>query len=196
MHSRKQRFQRTQSSHPVHDACSHASDLDLGKHCSAVFFYPNGKTGSVNTWASCKTMGSRPATRRSQLSRCVPIFGPASLPSLIPADPSIILVNSVWYSFATRTIGSSIHIQVAWSNDFKHWSLVKNNDGSQVDALPYLPTWIDGASPNTWAPDVQLLVSSKHSFSGDETRLTVFVEQDDESFVMYRDVSFIKWDWH
>ena len=100
-------------------------------------------------------------------------------------------MNSVWYSFATRTIGSSIHIQVAWSNDFEHWSLVESSDGSQVDALSYLPSWVYGASPNTWAPDVQQLVSII-GLAGDDAGLTILVAQDNGSFVMYCDTSAIK----
>ncbi|KAK3686309.1 hypothetical protein LTR37_019947 [Vermiconidia calcicola] len=46
-------------------------------------------------------------------------------------DPSVILVEGIWYSFATRTIGSNIHIQVALSDDFESWKIVNNEDGSQ-----------------------------------------------------------------
>lgn len=73
-------------------------------------------------------------------------------------DPAIINVNGVWYAFATRTIGSGIRIQVATSNDFNSWSLVYNEDGSQHDALPNLPSWVVQSAPNTWAPDVNILV--------------------------------------
>lgn len=76
-------------------------------------------------------------------------------------DPSIIRVDGVWYSFATRTIGTSIRIQVARSNDFAVWGLVYNEDGSQYDALPNMPQWVFQTSPNTWAPDVVRLV--RHS---------------------------------
>ncbi|RMY66666.1 hypothetical protein D0863_08272 [Hortaea werneckii] len=79
-----------------------------------------------------------------------PLIGGANF----PVDPSVIQVGNTWYAFATRTIGSSIHIQVAQSTDFNNWSIVKNADGSQKDALPNLPSWVYGASPNTWAPDV------------------------------------------
>ncbi|KAF2160678.1 glycoside hydrolase family 43 protein [Zasmidium cellare ATCC 36951] len=85
------------------------------------------------------------------------------------ADPAIINVNGVWYAFATRTIGSGIRIQVATSNDFNSWSLVYNEDGSQHDALPNLPSWVVQSAPNTWAPDVNIL--------------------DDGSFVLYYSAS-------
>ncbi|TKA74484.1 hypothetical protein B0A55_06446 [Friedmanniomyces simplex] len=68
--------------------------------------------------------------------------------------PSIIQVGRIWYAFATRTIGSTLHIQIASSPDFKTWSIVKNSDGSQKDALPNLPPWVNTGSPNTWAPDI------------------------------------------
>ena len=71
------------------------------------------------------------------------------------SDPSIIKVDGVWYSFATRTIGSNIHIQAAQSDDFNSFSLVQNEEGSQYDALPDLPGWVNSTSWSTWAPDVQ-----------------------------------------
>lgn len=74
-------------------------------------------------------------------------------------DPCIIYVGIEWYAFATRTKGSSIHIQVATSWDFDTWTIVNNTDGSQWDALPTLPAWVNAESPNTWAPDVSELVS-------------------------------------
>ncbi|KAK3673596.1 hypothetical protein LTR78_006501 [Recurvomyces mirabilis] len=82
-------------------------------------------------------------------SEAGPQIGGANFP-----DPSIIQVNGVWYAFATRTIGSSLHIQIATSPDFNTWTLVRNSDGSQKDALPNLPSWVNAASPNTWAPDL------------------------------------------
>ncbi|KAK0956802.1 hypothetical protein LTR33_016223 [Friedmanniomyces endolithicus] len=78
-----------------------------------------------------------------------PEMGGANFP-----DPSIIQVGSTWYAFATRTLGTSLHIQIASSPDFVTWSIVKNSDGSQKDALPGLPAWVDTSSPNTWAPDL------------------------------------------
>ncbi|KAF2764357.1 Arabinanase/levansucrase/invertase [Teratosphaeria nubilosa] len=89
-----------------------------------------------------------------------PKIGGANFP-----DPAIINVSNAWYAFATRTIGSSIHIQVAKSTDFSSWALVYNSDGTQYDALPNLPAWVDSSSPNTWAPDI--------------------VQLDDGTFVMY-----------
>jgi len=70
-----------------------------------------------------------------------------------------------WYAFATRTIGSRIHIQIAESNDFNTWSIVTNPNGSQKDALPNLPSWVYSASPGTWAPDVNWLVSTESSLA-------------------------------
>lgn len=42
-----------------------------------------------------------------------------------------------------------MHIQVAESADFITWSIVNNADGSQKDALPDLPSWVDGGNSNT-----------------------------------------------
>lgn len=67
------------------------------------------------------------------------------------SSPSVIQVGSTWYAFATRTIGASIHIQVASSPDFNTWTLLNE------DALPNLPAWVDQSAPNTWAPDVNQL---------------------------------------
>lgn len=78
--------------------------------------------------------------------------------ALVGLDPSIIQVDGVWYSFATRTIGSTIKIQVAGSYDFAVWGLFYYQDGTQYDALPNLPPWVKNPNWNTWAPDVQQLV--------------------------------------
>ncbi|KAL1584450.1 hypothetical protein WHR41_06385 [Cladosporium halotolerans] len=81
-----------------------------------------------------------------------PKIGGANFP-----DPAIIGVNNRWYAFATRTMGGNVHIQVAESADFESWSMVQNGDGSQKDALPNLPGWVDEGNSNTWAPDVHAL---------------------------------------
>jgi hypothetical protein len=46
-------------------------------------------------------------------------------------------------------MGGNIHIQMAESTDFENWSIVTNSDGSQKDALPTLPSWVDGGNSNT-----------------------------------------------
>ena len=74
-------------------------------------------------------------------------------------DPSIIKVNGTWYAFATHTRGTDVKIQVAQSTNFEDWTIVKNADGSQFDALPVLPAWVRMANYLTWAPDVSQLVS-------------------------------------
>jgi len=82
-------------------------------------------------------------------------FGPV-LASNFP-DPSIIWVNGYWYSFATTN--GVVNIQIARSPDFVTWTQVNNPNGSQRDALPYIPAWVNGTAANTWAPDVVMLVS-------------------------------------
>lgn len=82
-----------------------------------------------------------------------PVLSGANFP-----DPTVIEVGGVWYAFATRTKGSTIHIQAATSSDFENWSLVKNADGSQYDALPTLPPWVNQQSWNTWAPSITQIV--------------------------------------
>lgn len=80
-----------------------------------------------------------------------PVMGGINFP-----DPSIIWADGKWYAFATRTIGSQIHIQVASSPDYQHWTLMQDN-GQQYDALPKLPSWVDKENFSTWAPDVNQL---------------------------------------
>ena len=64
-------------------------------------------------------------------------------------DPSLHYTDGAWWSFATRTPGSHIHVQVARKYDNAAWELL------QVDALPLLPSWVyrDGDSA-VWAPEV------------------------------------------
>jgi hypothetical protein len=50
-------------------------------------------------------------------------------------------------------MGGNVHIQVAESTDFENWSIVTNADGSQKDALPTLPSWVDGSNSNTVSTD-------------------------------------------
>lgn len=82
-------------------------------------------------------------------------FGPV-LTSNFP-DPSIIWVNGYWYSFATTN--GVVNIQIARSANFNTWTQVNNPNGSQRDALPVIPGWVNGTAANTWAPDVTMLVS-------------------------------------
>jgi hypothetical protein len=49
-----------------------------------------------------------------------------------------------------------VHIQVAESADFDSWSLVNNGDGSQKDALPDLPSWVDAGNSNTVSICIQV----------------------------------------
>jgi beta-xylosidase len=76
-------------------------------------------------------------------------------------DPSIIKVNGIWYAFATHTRASSPKIQAASSPDFENWTVIRNADGTQYDAMPVLPAWVNQKRYYTWAPDVQQLVSKK-----------------------------------
>lgn len=74
-------------------------------------------------------------------------------------DPGLFLdSDGTWYSYATRTIGTTINIPVAKSSDWSSWSVVTDSSGRNYDALPTMPSWVD-STPNAWAPDVQKLVS-------------------------------------
>ncbi|KAF2157586.1 glycoside hydrolase family 43 protein [Myriangium duriaei CBS 260.36] len=76
-------------------------------------------------------------------------------------DPGFIEVDGVWYAFATRTAGTKVHFQMASSPDFKTWKIVNNTDGSQRDAMPVLPAWVNNQNWLTWAPDVVQLAENK-----------------------------------
>lgn len=93
-----------------------------------------------------------PSNRARQVENSTGTFvtGPV-IPSNFP-DPCITYANGEWWAFAT--MDSNINIQVARSPDFSTWTYL---DG--VDALPSPPGWVDMAEPNTWAPDVNQLVS-------------------------------------
>jgi len=70
-------------------------------------------------------------------------------------DPSIITVGGTYYAFGTNGAGG--HIQTGASNNF-------GNPGSWSplgDAMPNLASWIDGGSPNVWAPSVIQFVSPR-----------------------------------
>ncbi|KAF2718707.1 glycoside hydrolase family 43 protein [Polychaeton citri CBS 116435] len=112
---------------------------------------------SASSWLTAAALpitSSPPASSKSTLitkREAGPAIGGANFP-----DPCILKVGSTWYSFATRTIGSNVHIPVASSTDFTNWQTVSDGNG-QHDALPNLPSWVDADSPNTWAPDVNHL---------------------------------------
>jgi hypothetical protein len=148
-------------------ACYRAPTLAVGRSHLASQIVTDGKTEYLGVPKTWQTFHRRLAAWRLELpwfvspSLCITIHYSLRIVS----DPSIINVDGVWYSFATRTIGSNIHIQAAQSDDFNTFSLVQNNDGTQYDALPDLPGWVNSTSWNTWAPDVQ--------------------QMDDGSFVMY-----------
>ncbi|WPH04489.1 Hypothetical protein R9X50_00738000 [Acrodontium crateriforme] len=77
-------------------------------------------------------------------------------------DPGLIRTDNGWHAFATtsRVKGKDIHVQMASSPDFKQWTY-----HSGQDPLTNLPSWVDAANPQVWAPEVSRL--------------------DDGSFIMY-----------
>lgn len=98
--------------------------------------------------ASAKPLSIHP--RRAQNSNGTYITGPVMQQNF--PDPSIIYLDGEWWAFAT--MDQDINIQVAHSPDFEDWTYL---DG--VDALPDPPGWVNMTEPNTWAPDVNQLVS-------------------------------------
>ncbi|PNS16441.1 hypothetical protein CAC42_175 [Sphaceloma murrayae] len=72
-------------------------------------------------------------------------------------DPGLLNVNGTWWAYATRARGGAArrtYIQVASSPDFENWAVLQNSDGSQRDALPELPRWVNQTRYDTWAPSV------------------------------------------
>lgn len=95
-----------------------------------------------------------------------PLFQRANIQPIMDGqnfpDPSVIRMSDGWHAFSTnaRIDGKLIHVQMAYTPDWKTWTFK-----SGVDALPKLPSWVDTVSPRVWAPDV--------------------VQHRDGSFVMY-----------
>ena len=81
-------------------------------------------------------------------------------------DPCIAYDKGVWYAFATSTTSPAnatrnpnvtTNIQIAQSNDFIHWDIVRTRGGMEKDALPNTPPWVNMSVPQTWAPDLNQL---------------------------------------
>lgn len=69
-------------------------------------------------------------------------------------DPTAILVNDTYYSFATnnrKALPDLIHIPVSVSTDYKTWKLLPDHD-----ALPDVGPW--AKEQGIWAPSVVQLV--------------------------------------
>jgi hypothetical protein len=73
------------------------------------------------------------------------------------ADPAIITVDGVIYTFATASAG--VNIPMA-TNQTDGWHMIKSDSGQTQDAMPTLPAWCSGS---IWAPDVVQRVSLPHS---------------------------------
>ena len=105
-------------------------------------------------------MTSDPLEKRATNIR--PIMNGQNFP-----DPAVIRVADGWHAFATngRVGDKLIHVQVAYTPDWKRWTYKKGKD-----ALPKLPPWADHKNPRVWAPDV--------------------VQVNDGSFVMYYSIAW------
>lgn len=73
------------------------------------------------------------------------------------ADPFILRVGRRYHAFATAGAfgGEHRNIQHAVSDDLARWTLDR-------DAMPRLAHWVDPAEPNTWAPGVLAVSSSRY----------------------------------
>ena len=68
-------------------------------------------------------------------------------------DPSLIVVDGTWYSFAGANDNpNSIKVQMASSPDFSSWTLQEG-----YDALPVLGNWHEPHAGYFWSPDVNQL---------------------------------------
>ena len=71
------------------------------------------------------------------------------------ADPALIEVDNITYTFATTT--NNINVPIAHQLKGQDMQLITTNPNNKlVDAMPTLPKWSTG---DIWAPDVMQLVS-------------------------------------
>ncbi|KAL9051219.1 MAG: hypothetical protein Q9162_006146 [Coniocarpon cinnabarinum] len=111
------------------------------------------------------------ARRQASPSATCPDFNPteANLGDLTDfADPGLIKVDdSHWYAYSTEYPGTPTpaHVPIAVSEDLISWTRVTNSTGGLKDAMPSLPSWVNGTGspgytgsdyldPGVWAPDV------------------------------------------
>lgn len=81
---------------------------------------------------------------KRQTQTAVPVMGGQNFP-----DPGMIKTGDGWYAFSTNGgPGKSVHIQTAYSPDYKTWQFRGTRD-----AMPTLASWIDPGNPRVWAPD-------------------------------------------
>ncbi|OQO09383.1 hypothetical protein B0A48_04781 [Cryoendolithus antarcticus] len=69
-------------------------------------------------------------------------------------DPGVIRTGDGWHAFSTNGVvnNQKIHVQMAYTPDFKSWTF-----RGTKDAMPKLAPWIHAATPKIWAPDVTQL---------------------------------------
>lgn len=67
-----------------------------------------------------------------------PIMGGANFP-----DPSVIKTDQGWTIFSTWALvnGKRVNMQKAFTSDWKNWQFTPG-----ADALPNLPSWVDGSN--------------------------------------------------
>ncbi|GAB7362737.1 hypothetical protein MBLNU230_g3043t1 [Neophaeotheca triangularis] len=89
-------------------------------------------------------------TKRANLP---PVMGGQNFP-----DPATIRVADGWHFFSTNAMvdGKRIHVQKAFSPDFKKFTFKRGQD-----AMPKLAPWIQKSNPRIWAPDVIKLPNGK-----------------------------------
>ncbi|RMY09960.1 hypothetical protein D0866_14548 [Hortaea werneckii] len=93
-------------------------------------------------------MGHQRIGALTKRATVAPVMGGQNFP-----DPSVIKVSDGWHAFSTNGgPGKSVHVQVAFTPDFKNWQF-----RGTKDAMPKLASWIDPKSPRVWAPDVNQL---------------------------------------
>jgi len=69
-------------------------------------------------------------------------------------DPAVIRTGDGWHAFSTNgnVNGKAVHVQVAYTADYKSWTF-----RGTKDAMPNLAPWVNKAVPKVWAPDVMEL---------------------------------------
>lgn len=78
------------------------------------------------------------------------------------ADPAVFKTDDGrWYAYATRhPQNPQWNVPMGISEDFGEWRYSVDEGGSESDAMPILPAWVNVANAAVWAPDIAHWVSA------------------------------------
>ncbi len=100
------------------------------------------------------------APAAAESAACHATSGPLPDPALAQqfADPFVYCADGRFYVVASNWAG--IHIPIASSERLDRWSVLRDEAGTVIDAMPELPAWVvrgRGVRPDIWAPTVARL---------------------------------------